>query len=55
LGTKRDWVPSSATPIVIEDAWSGYPEGRQKGVKFISKTNEMVAMLPAAAPAKAGS
>jgi hypothetical protein len=46
---------SAAAPIVIEHAWSGYPEGRLKGVKFISKTNEMVAMLPAQAPAKAGS
>ena len=43
---------SAAAPIVIEHAWSGYPEGRLKGVKFISKTNEMVAMLPAQAPAK---
>lgn len=40
------------TPITIEHAWGGYPEGRLKGVKFISKTNEVVAMLPAA---KAGS
>lgn len=40
------------TSIEIERAWGGYPEGRLKGVKFITKTNEMVAMLPAP---KAGS
>ena len=42
----------AATPIKVERAWGGYPEGRLKGVKFITKTNEVVAMLPAA---KAGS
>jgi hypothetical protein len=56
VATKPDGaVAAAATPIQIEHAWSGYPEGRLKGVKFISKSNEMVAMLPAAAPAKAGS
>jgi hypothetical protein len=36
------------TPIHIEGAWRGYHKARLKGVKFISKTNEIVAMLPAA-------
>ncbi|WP_395670985.1 hypothetical protein [Phenylobacterium sp.] len=36
------------TPIEVERAWSGYPKDRLKGVKFMSKTNEVVAMLPAA-------
>lgn len=55
VATKPDGAPAASTPIQIEHAWSGYPEGRLKGVKFIAKSNEMVAMLPAAAPAKAGS
>lgn len=55
VATKPAAAAGAATPIEIEHAWSGYPEGRLKGVKFIAKTNEMVAMLPAAAPAKAGS
>ena len=53
VATKPDGAaPAAATPIEIEHAWSGYPEGRLKGVKFIAKSNEVVAMLPAA---KAGS
>jgi hypothetical protein len=43
---------AAPTAIEVERAWGGYPEGRLKGVKFITKTNEMVAMLPAE---KAGS
>jgi|KBSSwiStaDraftv2_1062776.scaffolds.fasta_scaffold58393_2 hypothetical protein len=35
------------TPIEIKGAWSGYNQDRLKGVKFISKTNEITAMLPA--------
>lgn len=38
---------ATATPLKLERAWGGYPEGRLKGVKFITKTNEVVAMLPA--------
>jgi hypothetical protein len=53
VATRPD-VPAAAavTPITVERAWPGYPEGRLKGVKFITKTNDAVAMLP---PAKAGS
>jgi hypothetical protein len=40
------------TPLKIEKGWEGYPEGRLKGVTFITKTNQVTAMLPAA---KAGS
>ena len=43
---------AAPTAIEVEKAWGGYPEGRLKGVKFMTKTNEMVAMLPAP---KAGS
>lgn len=34
------------TPIVVKGAWSSYPKDNLKGVKFISKTNSVVAMLP---------
>lgn len=53
--TEPAGAPATPTPIQIEKAWPGYPAGRLKGVKFIAKGNEMVAMLPAAAAAKAGS
>jgi hypothetical protein len=35
------------TPVEVKGAWEGYPADRLKGVKFISKTNSVVAMLPA--------
>jgi hypothetical protein len=38
----------AVTPIEFERAWTGYPKDRLKGVKFMSKTNEVVAMLPTA-------
>ena len=43
---------AAPTAIEIEKSWDGYPEGRLKGVTFITKTNQVTAMLPAA---KAGS
>lgn len=42
----------AVTPIKVEGDWKQFPKDRLKGVKFISKGNEVVAMLPAA---KAGS
>lgn len=39
----------AVTPIEIAKAWDGYPKERLKGVKFITRTNEMTAMMPAAA------
>ena len=36
------------TPIHIDGSWPGYNKARLKGVKFISGSNEVVAMLPAA-------
>ena len=36
------------TPVEVKSAWDRYKDGRVKGVKFISKTNEVVAMVPAA-------
>jgi hypothetical protein len=38
---------AAPTPIEVKGAWSGYPVAHLKGVKFISKTNSVVAMLPA--------
>jgi hypothetical protein len=36
-----------ATPVGVNSGWDRYKDGRVKGVKFISKTNEVVAMVPA--------
>lgn len=33
------------TPVEVKSAWDRYKDGRVKGVKFISKTNEVVAMV----------
>ncbi|MBU1375236.1 MAG: hypothetical protein KKE02_07855 [Alphaproteobacteria bacterium] len=41
------------TPVDVKSGWDRYKDGRVKGVKFLSKTNEVVAMLPAGA-AQAG-
>ncbi|MFI4966028.1 MAG: hypothetical protein ACHP9T_11765 [Caulobacterales bacterium] len=38
---------AAATPIDVKGAWSPYPADHLKGVKFIAKTNSVVAMLPA--------
>jgi len=35
------------TPIEVKGDWEAYPADRLKGVRFISKTNSVVAMLPA--------
>ena len=35
------------TPVTVKSAWDRYKDGRVKGVKFISKTNEVVAMVGA--------
>lgn len=39
---------AAPTPIEAKGDWDKYTDGRVKGVKFISKTNSVVAMLPAA-------
>lgn len=38
---------AAPTPAEVKGAWDKYKDGRVKGVKFISKTNEVVVMLPA--------
>jgi hypothetical protein len=40
-------TPAAMTPIEVKGAWQPYPADHLKGVKFISKTNSVVAMLPA--------
>ena len=42
------------TPVDVKSGWDRYKDGRVKGVKFISKTNEVVAMTPAGGAAPAG-
>ncbi|WP_068877891.1 MULTISPECIES: hypothetical protein [unclassified Phenylobacterium] len=37
------------TPVEVKSGWDRYKDGRVKGVKFISKTNEVVAMVPGGA------
>ena len=44
---------AAPTPVSIKSPWDKYTDGRVKGVRFLSKTNEVVAMLPAAGGAPA--
>jgi hypothetical protein len=49
IATKpTDAQTQAVTEIEVERAWSGFPKERLKGVKFMTQTNEVVAMLPAA-------
>ena len=41
-----DAGPDAATPIEIKGAWDAYPKERLKGIRFMTKTNAVVAMLP---------
>jgi len=47
VGDKPASGVAAPTPIDIKGAWSPYPADHLKGVRFISKTNSVVAMLPA--------
>jgi len=38
----------AVTPIKVEGDWKDFPKDRLKGVRFIAKGNQVVAMLPAA-------
>jgi hypothetical protein len=38
---------AAPTPIEVKGTWDAYPAEHLKGVKFISKTGSVVAMLPA--------
>lgn len=47
VADKPATAAAAATPITVKGAWSPYPADHLKGVKFIGKTNSVVAMLPA--------
>lgn len=36
----------AATPVDVKGDWGDYPKDRVKGIRVISKTNSVVAMLP---------
>jgi len=44
----------AATPIDVSGHWNRYSDGRVKGIKFLSKTNEVTVMVPAAKAASGG-
>jgi hypothetical protein len=35
------------TPVEVQGEWTNFPKARLKGVRFVSRTNNVVAMLPA--------
>lgn len=47
VGDKPASGTAAPTPAEVKGAWAPYPAEHLKGVKFISKTNSVVAMLPA--------
>lgn len=47
VGEKPASGTPAPTPTEVKGAWAPYPAEHLKGVKFISKTNSVVAMLPA--------
>ena len=38
---------AAPTAVEIKGDWKKYTDGRVKGIRFVSRTNEVVAMLPA--------
>lgn len=42
------------TTVEVKSGWDRYKDGRVRGVKFISKTNEVVAMVPASGASPPG-
>jgi hypothetical protein len=38
----------TATPIEVSGHWNRYTDGRVKGIKFMSKTNEVTVIVPGA-------
>jgi hypothetical protein len=49
-------APGAAGPTAVDvkSGWDRYKDGRVKGVRFISKTNEVVAMTPGGGAAPTG-
>jgi hypothetical protein len=54
VAQKPATADSTPTPVEVKGDWDKYKDGRVKGIKFISKTNSVVAMLPAGGGTAAG-
>ncbi len=52
LVAAKPTTPGQPTPteLKLDGAWNKYKDDRVKGVKFMTKTNELVVMLPPKAP-----
>ena len=46
VGDKPAAGAQVVTPVEVKGAWEGYPKGHLKGVRLMTKTNSVVAMLP---------
>jgi hypothetical protein len=47
IGYKPQGAAAQAvTPVETKGEWTNYPKARLKGVRFMAKNNEVVAMLP---------
>ena len=47
VGDRPGAGPAAVTAVEVKGDWTPYPAEHLKGVKFIAKTNSVVAMLPA--------
>lgn len=47
IGYRPPDVAQAVSPVEVKGEWGNAPKARLKGVRFITKTNEVVAMLPA--------
>jgi len=50
VATKPAGAAATPTPIEVKGDWTYYPKEHLKGVRFMTKTNAVVATLPTAAP-----
>lgn len=46
IGYRPPGGAAQVTPVEVSGEWANAPKARLKGVRFITKTNEVVAMLP---------
>lgn len=46
IGYRPQGAAAQVTPVEVSGQWANAPKERLKGVRFITKTNEVVAMLP---------
>jgi hypothetical protein len=47
IGYRPPGAAAAVSPVEVKGEWANAPKARLKGVRFITKTNEVVAMLPA--------